>query len=73
MIVDIFGGNGTGKTQLLLQLSINSVKNGGKVLFLDTTGGFRPERILEIQKNLTQKLISLTTLLSLELQIHLNK
>ena len=51
IIVDIFGGNGTGKTQLVLQLSINSIKNGGKVLFLDTTGGFRPERILEIQKN----------------------
>jgi len=50
IIVDIFGGNGTGKTQLLLQLSINSIKNGGNVLYLDTTGGFRPERILEIQK-----------------------
>lgn len=50
IIVDIFGGNGTGKTQLLLQLSINSVKNGGRVLYFDTTGGFRPERILEIQK-----------------------
>ena len=50
VIVDIFGGNGTGKTQLLLQLSINSIKNGGRVLYLDTTGGFRPERILEIQK-----------------------
>jgi len=50
VIVDIFGGNGTGKTQLSLQLSINSIKNGGKVLYLDTTGGFRPERILEIQK-----------------------
>jgi len=49
VIVDIFGANGTGKTQLLLQLSINSIKNGGNVLFLDTTGGFRPERILEIQ------------------------
>ena len=49
IIVDIFGRNGTGKTQLLLQLSINSIKNGGNVLFLDTTGGFRPERILEIQ------------------------
>jgi len=49
VIVDIFGGNGTGKTQLLLQLSINSIKNGGNVLYLDTTGGFRPERILEIQ------------------------
>jgi len=50
VIVDIFGGNGTGKTQLLLQLSISSIKNGGHVLYLDTTGGFRPERILEIQK-----------------------
>ncbi|HJM79048.1 MAG TPA: ATPase domain-containing protein [Nitrosopumilus sp.] len=51
IIVDIFGGNGSGKTQLLLQILINCVKNGGNVLFLDTTGGFRPERILEIQKN----------------------
>lgn len=50
IIVDIFGGAGTGKTQLLLQLSINSIKNGGHVLYLDTTGEFRPERILEIQK-----------------------
>ncbi|MGY5148996.1 MAG: ATPase domain-containing protein [Candidatus Nitrosopumilus sp. bin_68KS] len=52
VIVDIFGGNGTGKTQLLLQLCMNSIKNGGNVLYLDTTGGFRPERILEIQKQL---------------------
>ena len=50
VIVDIFGGNGTGKTQLLLQLSINSIKNNGRVLYVDTTGEFRPERILEIQK-----------------------
>jgi len=50
VITDIYGANGTGKTQLLLQISINVVKNGGTVLFLDTTGGFRPERILEMQK-----------------------
>lgn len=50
VIVDIFGGNGTGKTLLLLQLLINSIKNDGNVLYIDTTGGFRPERILEIQK-----------------------
>jgi DNA repair protein RAD51 len=50
VIVDIFGENGTGKTLLLLQFLINSIKNGGNVLYLDTTGGFRPERILEIQK-----------------------
>lgn len=50
VIVDIFGKNGTGKTQILLQLSINSIQNGGHVLYFDTTGGFRPERILDIQK-----------------------
>ena len=50
VLVDIFGGNGTGKTQMLLQLSINSIKTGGSVLYFDTTGGFRPERILQIQK-----------------------
>jgi len=50
-ITDIYGANGTGKTQLLLQISINVIKNGGNILYLDTTGGFRPERILEMQKN----------------------
>ena len=50
ILVDIFGANGTGKTQLLLQFLTNSIKNDGNVLFFDTTGGFRPERILEIQK-----------------------
>ena len=56
VVVDIFGGNGTGKTQLLLQLSINSIKKGGRVLYLDTTGEFRPERILEIQKQSENRL-----------------
>ena len=52
VIIDIFGGGGTGKTLLSLQLMINSIKNDGNVLYLDTSGGFRPERILEIQKEL---------------------
>ena len=50
VVVDIFGGGATGKTLLLFQLLINSIKNGGHILYLDTSGGFRPERILEIQK-----------------------
>ena len=51
VITDIYGSNGTGKTQFLFQISINVIKKGGNVLFLDTTGGFRPERLLEMQKN----------------------
>ena len=50
-ITDNYGRNGTGKTQFLLQISINAIKNNGNVLYFDTTGGFRPERILEMQQN----------------------
>ncbi len=51
IITDIFGPNGTGKTQFLIQISINSLQQGGRVYFQDTTGEFRPERMLEIMKN----------------------
>ena len=50
IITDIFGARGTGKTHLAMQISINSLQNGGTVLFQDTTGEFRPERMLEIIK-----------------------
>ena len=50
-ITDIYGANGTGKTQLLLQITINVIKKGGTVLYVDTTGEFRPERILDMQRN----------------------
>ncbi len=48
VITDIFGQNGTGKTQLVLQISINALQNGGRVLYQDSTGEFRPERMHEI-------------------------
>lgn len=48
IIVDIFGSSGTGKTQLAMQISISALQNGGQVLFQDTTGGFRPERMMEM-------------------------
>ena len=51
IITDIFGSNGTGKTQFLIQISINSLRQGGHVYFQDTTGEFRPERMLEVMQN----------------------
>ena len=48
LITDIFGEAGTGKTQLAMQISVNSLLQGGKILFHDTTGEFRPERMLEM-------------------------
>ena len=50
VITDIFGSSGTGKTQLLFQLSLNAIKENAKILYVDTSGSFRPERIIEIQK-----------------------
>ena len=38
IITDIFGFRGTGKTQMALQISLNLLKNGKNVLFVDTTG-----------------------------------
>lgn len=53
-ITDIFGATGTGKTLLAMQISINSLLDGGQILFQDTTGQFRPERLIELIK--TRKL-----------------
>src|SRR3989344_1564527 len=50
IITDIFGATGTGKTQLAMQITINSLLQGGQVLFQDTTGQFRPERMLDMIK-----------------------
>ena len=50
IITDIFGATGTGKTQLTMQISINSLLDGNQVLFQDTTGQFRPERMLDLIK-----------------------
>ncbi|WP_304515764.1 ATPase domain-containing protein, partial [Candidatus Nitrosotalea sp. FS] len=48
-IIDIFGPGGSGKTQLAMQISLNSLRDG-TVLYQDATGGFRPERMLQLIK-----------------------
>ena len=50
LITDIYGQTATGKTQLTFQICLNALKSGKEILFQDTTGGFRPERILEMMK-----------------------
>ncbi|MEM3143259.1 MAG: ATPase domain-containing protein [Candidatus Nitrosotenuis sp.] len=51
IIVDIFGASGTGKTHLALQIMINMLSAGGSVFYQDTTGSFRPERLMELVKS----------------------
>ncbi len=50
LITDIYGQTATGKTQLTFQICLNALKSSKEVLFQDTTGGFRPERILEMME-----------------------
>ncbi|MEM2210533.1 MAG: ATPase domain-containing protein [Nitrososphaerales archaeon] len=56
MITDFYGGSGVGKTQICFQLCANTAeyfkKNNlnGLIIFVDTVGTFRPERIVEIAK-----------------------
>ncbi len=55
-ITEVYGKFASGKTQLAFQLAVNAQlpkdKGGvdGKVLFIDTEGTFRPERIEDIAK-----------------------
>jgi DNA repair protein RAD51 len=49
-ITDIFGASSTGKSQLALQIMANSLLDGGIIFYQDTTGTFRPERLLELFK-----------------------
>ena len=49
-ITDIFGPSGTGKTQLTLQIMLNSISEDNPIFYQDTTGNFRPERLLEMAK-----------------------
>lgn len=51
IITTIYGGAGTGKTNLCLLASISQARKDKKVLFIDTEGGFSIERV----KQLTSK------------------
>jgi RecA/RadA recombinase len=51
IITEISGLRGTGKTQLALQFAIDPLRNNKKILFIDTTVEFRPERFLQMLKS----------------------
>tara|TARA_B100001179_G_scaffold185126_1_gene140832 strand:+ start:49 stop:699 length:651 start_codon:yes stop_codon:yes gene_type:complete len=51
LITDVSGQSSTGKTQLMFQICVNALKAGKEVLFQDTTGEFRPERLFEIMQS----------------------
>jgi RecA/RadA recombinase len=50
IITNIFGESGSGKSQFCFSICANLLKKNedSKIIFIDTTGNFRPERILDI-------------------------
>lgn len=51
MVTDIYGEAGSGKSQLCFTLCANCAKDGSRAMFVDTSGTFRPERIVEIARS----------------------
>ncbi len=60
IMTEIYGSRGTGKTHLALQFAIEPLSNNKKILFIDTTVEFRPERFLQIiqSRNLSKNLLN---------------
>jgi len=49
-ITDIFGPSGSGKTQLAMQICLDCLQKDNIILYQDTTGAFRPERMMQLIK-----------------------
>lgn len=47
-VTDVYGESGSGKSQLCFTLCASCARAGGRAVFVDTAGTFRPERISEI-------------------------
>jgi len=50
LVTSISGQSATGKTQLAFQICLGALHNGKEILFQDTTGEFRPERLVEMMR-----------------------
>ena len=57
LVTDFFGASNTGKTQICFQLCVNAqrLNEESSVVFVDSSGTFRPERIMEISKGIKLK------------------
>lgn len=51
VITTVYGPAGSGKTNISLLITCNVIKNGGKVLFIDTEGSFSVSRVTQIQSD----------------------
>ena len=57
IITTIYGPSGAGKTNICVVAAVAVAKQGGKVIFIDTEGGFSAERVRQICGNETEKIL----------------
>jgi RecA/RadA recombinase len=50
IILNFFGSRASGKTQILTQMAVNAAKVGTVTIFVDCSGSFRPERVVEMAR-----------------------
>lgn len=48
IITTLYGPGGSGKTNLCILVAVSQAKKGNKVVYIDTEGGFSPERVSQI-------------------------
>ncbi len=59
-ITNFYGAPGAGKTNLCLLASLECIRNNGKVVFVDTEGGFSVERLKQLTENFEHVLRKVT-------------
>ncbi|MBN2421552.1 DNA repair and recombination protein RadB [Candidatus Woesearchaeota archaeon] len=57
VVTTIYGPAGSGKTNICIVAAVNVAKQGGKVIFVDTEGGFSAERAKQICGSETEKIL----------------
>jgi DNA repair protein RadB len=47
-VTNFYGPPGVGKTNVCILAALDCVRNGGRVVYIDTEGGLSPERVMQI-------------------------
>lgn len=55
-LTNFYGAPGSGKTNVCLLASLECVKNGGRVIYIDTEGGFSTQRMSQLTPDIGQVL-----------------
>lgn len=61
-VTNFYGAPGTGKTNLCMLASLECIKSGGSVVFIDTEGGFSLERLRQLSTQDVEEVLKKITI-----------